>query len=416
MDTEQPQRVAIEHTDDGFRLSREGQPYLIKGARTLGSKYMDRVAARGGNAVRIGFPDDMSAVLDRAYENNLSVLVGLPVTPERDGFDYDDTAAVAEQHERLLQLVRRYRDHPAILMWAIGNELDHIPDESPYNPAVWDAVNELAAAIHDLDPNHLTMTVVGTGNRPKLEALVSRCPDVDVLGINSYGDIDEIPDWVRAYNWDGPYAVTEWGPTGHWQQPKTRWGVTIEETSTEKANCYRERYESVIAVDPWCVGSYAFLWTSDRQEHTFTWYNMYCDGRPTGAVDAMEYCWTGHWPDNRCPEIHSVEIEGSDAYDDIELDAQTTRSATVDATDPDGDPIDAKWELYPELEEFADYAGHGESKPDPVPDAIIEANENDLSCRVSVPNEPGRDYRLYVFVTDAAENMAVANLPFHVAE
>ncbi|WP_373493714.1 hypothetical protein [Aquiflexum sp.] len=87
---------------------------------------------------------------------------------------------------------------------------------------------------------------------------------------------------------------------------KTKWGVAIEESSTEKASIYHDKYTNVISSDPWCVGSYVFLWTGNRQETTHTWYNMFHDdGTEKGTVEVMQYVWSGKWPDNRSPRLES---------------------------------------------------------------------------------------------------------------
>ncbi len=41
-----------------------------------------------------------------------------------------------------------YKDHPALMIWSIGNELNH----GATNPKVWDAVNEISEMIHEIDP------------------------------------------------------------------------------------------------------------------------------------------------------------------------------------------------------------------------------------------------------------------------
>ena len=80
----------------------------------------------------------------------------------------------------------------------------------------------------------------------------------------------------------------------------------MEETSTEKAADYYSREKEVIDGDTRCLGGYSFLWTQGRQERTHTWYNMFYDnGEPTGAVDVMQYLWSGKWPRNRAPQIDS---------------------------------------------------------------------------------------------------------------
>jgi len=405
-------KVEIKKDNEGFKLYLGNEPYFIKGARTLGTRYMEQVAKYGGNSVRVGF-HNIDTVLDKAEDLGLTVLFGLPVKPQRSGFNYDDNNAVDEQFNRMKKIVKQYKDHPAVLMWVIGNELDHIPGRETYNLKVWDAVNDIAEMIHRVDPDHPAMTVIGTGQKGKLKDLKERCPDIDVLGINSYADIFEVPEWLKKYNWNKPYVVTEWGPSGHWQVPETKWGVAIEETSTEKAELYRKKYEQVIQGDPLCVGSYAFLWTSRRQERTHTWYNMFFrDGLEKEAVEAMQHMWTGKWPDNRAPKIEALTINGKKAEADVAVAAGSVQSARVLASDPNNDELRIEWNLLPVPEEFGAYAGQGETMPEPVK-GFIQSKENG-QIQFVVPDKAGRNFRLFVYVYDDHNNVAVGNIPFYV--
>ncbi len=414
---EKPIKVEIKKENDGFTLTVNRNPYFIKGARTIRTRYMDKVAEYGGNAVRIGYNENVIDVLDEAQRLNLTVLFGLPMQAERNGFNYSDQIAVTNQHNRIKKIVETYKDHPALLAWAIGNELDHIPGDKDYNLLMWYAVNNVAKMIHEIDPNHPAMSVIGRGKNEKLKELVERCPDVDMLGVNAYADLWEVPGWLRSYNWNKPYAVTEWGPSGHWQVPLTKWGVVIEETSTEKANVYKERYEKVIQDDPWCVGSYVFLWTSNRQERTHTWYNMFHDdGTEKEAVEVMKYVWTGKWPDNRTPQIDSLQIDGLNVLDNILVEANTIHYARVFARDPDKDEVKIEWDLVPEIKKFGAYAGQGETKPASVKDAIQETRENGRLAQFLCPDEKGGNFRLFVYIYDNYNHVAVANIPFHIRE
>jgi hypothetical protein len=415
--SDSPLKVEIEKEGERFQLYVNGNPYFIKGARTLRTRYMDKVAEYGGNAVRIGYRGNVKEVLDEAHRLSLTVLFGLPVQAERNGFDYSDEMAVKEQYNRVKEIVETYKDHPALLMWAIGNELDHIPGDKDYDLKMWNAVNDIAIMIHEIDSNHPAMAVVGRGKNEKMKDIVERCTDVDLLGINTYADIGEVPGWLREYKWNKPFAVTEWGPSGHWQVPRTKWGVVIEETSTEKANVYQERYETVIKVEPWCVGSYVFLWTSNRQERTHTWYNMFHDdGSEKGAVEVMQYEWTGKWPENRAPRIDSLQIDGLNALDNINLIAETVHEARVYVTDPEGEALTIEWELVPENKKFGAYAGQGETKPPVVEGAIIEELEGVKAVQFTVPEERGGNFRMFVYARDGLNKIAVANIPFHVYE
>jgi hypothetical protein len=83
--------------------------------------------------------------------------------------------------------------------------------------------------------------------------------EVDIYGINTYGDIESVKGVLTNGNYTGAYMITEWGPNGHWESPKTIWGMSIEQTSSEKAAVYLKRYQTCIAADSaQCMGSFAF--------------------------------------------------------------------------------------------------------------------------------------------------------------
>jgi hypothetical protein len=169
--------VKIEKTEGGYRLVRGDEPYFVKGAvywaPPENKAYpLSTVAAHGGNSIRIG-------------GGQLDALVA---------------AAVRRQFEQAKAIVLRHKDSPATLIWGVGNELSHgdVADKTFTNLKVWNAVNDIAKMIHELDPHHPAMTVIGMASlrRRDLKALIERCPDLDLIGVNSYRDIAELPGWL----------------------------------------------------------------------------------------------------------------------------------------------------------------------------------------------------------------------------
>lgn len=402
-----PIKVEIQKKGDCFQLLRGGKPYYIKGAG--GSQYLDQLAAYGGNSIRTWSTQHAQEVLDEAHKRGLTVTLGLDVARERLGMDYNDKAAVAQQLERLRGDVRQFKDHPALLMWGIGNELNlHYT-----NPKVWDAVNEIARMIHEEDPNHPATTMLAGLNQKEANHLVARAPQLDLLAINAYADLPNIPKRVREVAWDKAYIVTEWGPTGHWEVGKTAWDAPIEETSSEKAAVYKSRYEASMGQDmERNLGSYVFLW-GQKQERTPTWYGLFTEaGQESGVVDAMHYLWTGQWRQNRAPQLDSMRIDGKKAQDNIYLKPATTYPVQVWASDPNKDSLSYRWELLPESTDLKE-GGDAESRPTAVEGLFSQ--EIGGKILLKAPATQGA-YRLFVYVTDGDNKVATANVPFFVKE
>jgi hypothetical protein len=392
---------------DGWQLLRNGKPFYIRGA--VGWSHYDVLEDYGGNSVRLRA---QKRNLDRASEHGLTAMASLPVRGERNGMNWDDERAVAEQKQRILEIVNELKDHPAVLFWAVGNELDWIPPGRPHSPKLWQLLNDIAIAIHDADPYHPVMTVVGTGRFEwKIRQIAEDCKDMDFLGINSYGDIDKVAKLARKH-WPKPFVVTEWGPTGHWQVPKTERRAPIEQTSTEKARAIFDRYrQTILPNGDHCLGSYVFLW-GQKQETTHTWYGMFRDGLKTESVGVMKYLWTGSWPKNRAPAVLDLRIEGSAEIGRIYLEAGEEYRANLTCYDCDYDVLSFTWDIRPEVEiPQNSYAGNMEKPAKPIAGLIRENQRTRI--RFKAPEREG-PYRLFVQISDGHDNAGYGNVPFYV--
>ena len=387
----------------GFQLIRDGKPYFVRGVGlTNGSMAM--AAGLGANSVRTWGAEQLGKILDEAQAHGMTVCAGFWLGHERHGFKYSDQAALQRQADELRKVVLQYKEHPALLVWGIGNEME--ADGS--NPDIWNTVNDLARMVKELDPNHPTMTVIaelGDDGR-KVRQLHKLCPAIDLIGINSYATAATVQERYKAAGGTRPYIVTEFGPRGWWESTKTEWGAALEPTSTEKAEMYRKAYTATIGNQPLCVGSYAFLW-GWKQEATSTWFGLVLpDGSRVAASDTMSEFWSGQAPANRCPVVEPLRSEGGL----VSADPGKTLTMHLKAHDPEGDPLSVVWNLQRE----GTPAGGGDAEPDPpsFPDALLEKSDDHVIVRL--PEHPG-GYRLFATVRDNHGGAATASLPIRSA-
>jgi len=399
-------KVELRQTaDGGFELYRGGEPYFIKGAGGDASK--EFLVRCGGNSFRTwGVGDQTQAMLDEAHRLGLSVAVGFWLGHERHGFNYDDQQAVARQFEQCRQAVLKYKDHPAVLMWSIGNEMEGYAEGN--NPRIWAAVQEIAAMCKQLDPNHPTMTVIAEIGGQKVQSINRWCPDIDIIGINSYGGGPSLAERYRQIGGVKPFIVTEFGPPGTWEVGTNGWGVPIELTSTAKADAYRATYEKTILAEKGklCLGSYVFAW-GNKQEATATWYGLFLpDERRLEAVDTMTELWSGRRPENRCPTIKPLKVDGF-----ARVKAGEIVTVSADIKDPEGDPLKIEWRLTKDLAQYHT-GGDAVAEPPSYPEAIVKQGESTVQVRMP-PHNGG--YFLYCIVSDDHNGAAVANVPLFVS-
>ena len=400
----QVSHVALRFNESKWTLYVDDEPYYIRGGG--GTVNLEQLKTAGGNTIRTWGIEQAQEILDQAQQLGLKVMLGYWIQHERHGFDYNDTIAVQNQFNKVRDAVLKYKDHPALLMWGIGNEY-----ELAYsNTAVWRAVNDIAKMVHELDLHHPTSTVTAGTSLEKLKFVKKELTAIDIYGINTYGDIESVQETLDSGGYTKPYMITEWGPHGHWESPNTPWGMSLEQTSTEKAMCYLNRYNKYITANKTqCIGSFAFLW-GQKQEYTHTWYGLFTEnGKSTEAIDALTFCWKGVYPDNRTPRIDSIMI---DDKKDVKYGVFSSRSKhqlTVYAHDLENDKINYEWELYPESTDLK-MGGDAEVKPRSIEGRIFQ--KNSASIRLKTPLKEGK-YRLFVTVSDESK-VAYANIPFQV--
>lgn len=394
---------AAEVRTSGHDILLDGKPFTVKGA--AGTRQLRLLAGLGANTIRT-YGAEEAEVLDRAQAAGLKVILGFWLEHPRRGVDYRDESFVKAQLAKLEQFVRQHRDHPALLMWGIGNEVEaELADDSQ----VWPGIERAARLVKQLDPKHPTLAVLAEAGNNKVAKLKNQAPSIDVLGVNSYGDgLPSLPDRVRQQGWNKPWLVTELGPRGQWQAAHTPWGAFIEPSSHEKASLLR-RYMP-LSLPPKANGHLAFYW-GQKQEVTPTWHSLLLpDDSWSETAEALAQVWGGHTPGrNRAPRITRFEFTHQPGSPWASWPRGQIARARLDVADPDKDSITLHWTVMAESSDLR-VAGDAEAVPASYPHALFGAGSDGVSIQGLHPGA----YRLFLLVRDGRGAVATANLPFRI--
>jgi len=380
----------------------DGKPFTVKGGGGDASKEV--LASIGGNSFRTWGAENLDRQLDEAQRLGLKVAVGIWLGHKEHGFRYDDAQQVGKQFETAKAVIQKYKNHPAVLLWSLGNEMEGF--EAGDDPNVWLAVEDLAHMAKKLDPYHPTMTVVAEIGGKRVEMTHQMCPSIDIVGINSYAGASTIYERYTKAGGKKPYLLTEFGPPGTWEVAKTPWQRPIEPTSTEKEGWYERAYKQNAIDHPnLCLGGYAFAW-GNKQEATATWFGMFLpDGTRLGAVDVMQSLWSGKAPAHPCPRIESIEVAGDPA-----VDPEETVTVKLKARVQSGDALKASWYLTSDGGVLG-RNGDKEDVPDTIAGAVVTSDAKGAKVRMPAIAGP---YRLYALVRNAHGGAAVANVALRV--
>jgi hypothetical protein len=403
-------QVRIVKNGTTFSMTRDGVPYYVKGID--GAANLDLAQRSGVNSLRTFDSTGAQALLDNAASHCMTVSLGVSLSNMPGDFT-NETFKAAKRAE-VTNLLATIKNHPALLTWVVGNEIQLSPNNVNDNATTVGFVQELTQTIHQQDTNHPVITAVAGANATFINHLVQWAPALDALGINSYGGVGSVVGALGSTSYMGAILITEWGPTGWWEAAQnTSWGRPVEETSGEKGRVYQTRYVS-FAHKPRVLGDYVFLW-GQKIENTPTWFGMFLEtitelgiaGESLPTVDTMVFNWLGAYPANRAPDVTGFTLGGRAAGGNVALTAGQTVPAVVTVTEPDGDTMSYVWEILQDPTVAA--SNMGETRKTRVGNP-----QKGTAPMFNVTAPPAGQYRLFVYVLDGKGHAGTANIPFRV--
>lgn len=162
-----------------------------KGSNELSFETIDQdltlMVEAGINTIRVYSPIDDVKVLDKIHQAGLKIIIG---------FGYNQNGYFDILSGTFIDYVNKYKHHPAILFWELGNEFNYHPEWFENDIKNWyKALNNSADLIHKTDANHPVATA--HGELPNDLAL-SLSSTIDIWGMN-------------VYRWDNPETIfSEW--------------------------------------------------------------------------------------------------------------------------------------------------------------------------------------------------------------
>jgi hypothetical protein len=315
------------------------QNFKIKGI--CGDVRLDLATAWGANTIRTYTPPSREQ-LDKFQKLGLKVIFGIwmPHQGENGGkskWNYDYKKSGDEQVKSFAKVVENVGDHPAILMWCLGNEV-------PLEPAYLETVNRMSELLHKKFPKQLTSITIINAPKEGVEAIKKYAPDVDVIGANTYG-AGAVNNASKRFeeDWKRAYYISELGPQGPWWGNKTAWGEIYEQTYDVKLQDLRHSFQ-IIDNGPRCLGSAVFLWGYWSQQKP-TYFSAFLtpdnmEGKRNATElyitpMAEEFChyWSGNYPAERGPVLTKIKIAGLTNHTDAVVVADKPFKVTVSVKD-----------------------------------------------------------------------------------
>ncbi len=398
--------VKVVKTEDGFELLLNKKPFYIKGVGVgegfgrSRENYLKLAKTMGANTVRTwGTDQGTKRYLDEAHRQGLYVDAGVwfnYVDAKKTVSYVGDNDYLRKKEKETLDYVRRFKDHPGVLLWNLGNEVMIFTPDPKEKIAFCEFLEKMIQKVHAIDPNH--PVVYTSANVAEIPYLKSYVPSLDIVGMNMYGSVIAADSRWQGLGFEIPYLITEFGPLGSWDLPKDRHGKVTEQSDYVKASQYKNHWNLIKERKGKNIGGFAFHLGETTQE-SLTYWNLNDHEYKKESFVMMQKLFTGIDDLNHAPKIQSFTGIPE------KVKAGASFKAELRANDPEEDELSYDFKVSTTEEGVLAYFVNEE-----VP---VKVEVRGQQATLSTPSKPGI-YRVYGFARDGKSNSSVTSRTFKV--
>ena len=392
-------------------LEVDGNPFELKGVGCgqekgrEGTDYLQLAKVIGANAVRTwGTDQGTKEYLDAAEHYGLKVDAGIWFEHcnwmrQKKVFSYiNDVERLKKMEKDALGYVEKFKNHPAIIMWNLGNEVLFFTNEEKERIAFCKYLEKVARKVKELDPDHPVLYTASGGQM--FSYLKKYVPSLDIIGVNTYGGVDYIQDYWNKEGIEIPYMITEAGPLGPWDCPKDEFGRSIDQADYEKAFHYQYLLEEIDRFKGYCLGGFMFH-LGDTTQESLTWWNLTVGPLKRESFCVIEKYYTGHQIENMPPLCIGLEIDKKVVCPGERI------SVNIKARDREKDDLSYDVQVGTSKENILLHI---------VNEAVpVEVVKKGVKTVFVAPEEPGI-YKLHAYVYDGKGNVSTRTISFKVEE
>ena len=406
-------QTLIKKEGEQWQLAVDGNPFEIKGV-TFGydhdvenyDAYFQELKFLGVNSIRTwGTSSNTPKLLDTAHKYGIKVMLGIwmrhgrPGAEADDSFDYvNDESGKEIMYADALATVEQYKDHPAILMWGIGNEV-YLNIATDNEKLIYsNLLEKICKQIKIIDRNHPILSVEAWTFG--IEWWTKYVPSVDIYGINTYGaGANILPQEIAKKGGTKPYIITEFGVRGEWDIDKDNNGVKPEPSDTEKYDAITTGYNEWIKGKPGCMGVYVFHYSNDNH-FVAPWLLTHVNGMKRPQFWAIREAYTGQKPLNHVPSIENFQLP-KDA-----IKSNSWVPVSIKVSDKEQEVLNYKF--------FYNQRSGSRKRRDQLTPLTSRGSTSE-GLEIQVPSEHG-GVKIYAMVSDTYGNVGIASTSISVID